>query len=58
MLLRFNSYQGSVWLTQANAVVGRVTEWESKVLRFLYLSAENDSLVRENLVLQLSIKVM
>lgn len=58
MLLRFNSYQGSVWLTQANAVVGRVTEWESKVLRFLYLSAENDSLVRENLVLQHSIKVV
>lgn len=52
MLFRFNSYQGSVWLTQANAVVGKVMEWEDKGLRFLSLSAENDNLTRQNLVLQ------
>ncbi len=58
MLLRFNSYQGSVWLTQANTVAGMMAEWESRVLRFLYLSVENDNLVKENLVLQHNIKAM
>lgn len=51
MLFRFNMFHHSVWVTQANVVVGRVLEWESNVHSYLQLKKLNEQLVRENLIL-------
>lgn len=58
MLFKFNTYQGSVWLTQANSVAATVMEWEARGLQYLHLSTENARLTRENLTLQHNIDVM
>lgn len=34
LLFRYNSYQGSVWFSSANAVTGKVYEWDSAVESF------------------------
>ena len=34
LLFQFNSYQGSVWFTSANAVVGKLYELESSIESF------------------------
>ena len=34
LLFKYNSYQGSVWLSSANVVTGKIYEWESKALSF------------------------
>lgn len=52
MLFRYNHYQGSVWFTEANTIVGVVHEWEAKALSYLRMPAENAALVRRNIVLQ------
>ena len=38
MLFSYNSYQGSVWLSSANAVTGQVYEWQSELTQFFSLS--------------------
>ena len=58
MVFQFNSYQGSVWLTQANTAVATIMEWEAGVLRYLRLPVENDRLMRENITLQYNLEVM
>lgn len=58
MLFKFNTYQGSVWLTQANTVAATIMEWEARGLQYLNLSAENAMLTRENLTLQYNLEVM
>ncbi len=52
MLFQFNRYQHSVWLTQANTVVGQVLEWESKATAYIGLNARNAQLTEQNIVLQ------
>jgi len=52
LLFGYNHYQGSVWFTQANTVAAQVHEWESMVLSYLRMPAENAALVRRNIVLQ------
>jgi len=52
LLFQHNHYQGSVWFTQANIVAAQVHEWESEVLSFLRMPAENAALVRRNIALQ------
>lgn len=52
LLFRFNSYQGSVWFTSANAVAGKVYEWDSKVVSYLNLTRLNEQLTRRNLMLE------
>lgn len=52
LLFRFNHYQGSVWFTQANAVAGKVLEWESRGISFLQLRNVNQRLTQENIALQ------
>lgn len=52
MLFRYNSYQGSVWLSSANAVTGKVYEWRSAVTQFFSLSERNAQLEQHNAELE------
>lgn len=58
LLFQFNYYQGSVWLTTANAVVGRVNEWEQQALRYIHLGGVNEELMRRNVILEQNISVL
>lgn len=58
LLLRFGSYQSSVWFTQANAVTGKVLEVQSKVLTYHNLGEVNRQLVETNLQLQSEVDVL
>ena len=48
LLFRFNTYQGSVWFTQANTAVARVMEWEEEILSYIHLAKQNEYLTRQN----------
>jgi rod shape-determining protein MreC len=52
MLFQFNSYQGSVWFSSANAVVGRFYEWTSSVESFFSLKEVNEDLTLRNFYLE------
>lgn len=52
LLFQYNSYQGSVWLSSANVVTGKVYEWESELLSFFTLSKANEDLTRRNFYLE------
>jgi rod shape-determining protein MreC len=56
MLFRFNSYQGSVWFSSANAVSGKVYEWDSKIETFFTLSSVNQELTERNLYLEQEVR--
>ena len=52
LLFQYNSYHGSVWLSAANAVVGKVYQWESGVLSYFSLSRVNEELSQRNFYLE------
>ena len=52
LLFKYNSYQGSVWLSSANVVTGKIYEWESKALSFFGLSKANEELALRNFYLE------
>lgn len=52
LLFRFNNYQGSVWLSSANAVTGKVYEWSSVVGSFFSLAKVNEDLTLRNFYLE------
>ena len=52
LLLKYNSYQNSVWLSSANAVVGKVYQWEGNVLAFFNQSRLNEELTQRNFYLE------
>ena len=52
LLLKYNSYQNSVWLSSANAVVGKTYQWESKVITFFDQSRLNEELTQHNFYLE------
>ena len=52
LLFKYNSYQGSVWLSSANVVVGKMYEWESSVTAHFRLAEENEELMRRNMYLE------
>lgn len=52
LLFQYNSYQGSVWLSSANAMTGKIYEWKSGVTAHFYLAEENEALTRRNLYLE------
>ena len=58
LLFRFNLYQGSVWFTSANAVSGRVLEWESDFLSYITLGERNKELMQKNLVLEQRVRAL
>lgn len=52
LLFRFNSYQGSVFFSSANAVTGKVYEWDSAVRSFFSLTTVNEQLNTRNMYLE------
>lgn len=54
MLFRFNSYHNSIWVTQANAVTGKVVAWEAEYHSYAQLREMNEILTRQNVSLQIS----
>ena len=58
LLFRYNPYQGSVWFTQANAVVGKVVEWEGRIIAYANLGEQNRQLTELNIALQSEVDVL
>jgi rod shape-determining protein MreC len=52
LLFQFNSYQGSVWLSSANAAVGKVNEGRAEVESYFSLSKVNKDLTLRNFYLE------
>lgn len=58
LLFQYNSYQGSVWFSSANAVAGRVLSWDAKVESFFSMSKANQELTQRNLYLEQQVKML
>lgn len=52
LLFRYNGYQGSVWLTSANAAAGKMYEYDSAVKSFFSLTKVNEELTLRNFYLE------
>ena len=52
LLFQFNNYQGSVWFSTANAVAGRVYEWDAAVESFFTQAENNERLTKRNFYLE------
>lgn len=58
LLFRYNSYQVSVWFSSANAVTGKVYEWDSAVESFFSLSGVNSQLTQRNAFLEQQVRML
>ena len=58
LLFRYNSYQGSVWFSSANAVTGKVYEWDSAVESYFSLSGVNSQLTKRNAFLEQQVRML
>ena len=56
LLFQFNSYQGSVWFSSANAVSGKLYEWDSNVETFFSLTKVNQELTQRNAYLEQQVR--
>ena len=52
MLFKFNSYQGSVWISTANVVAGQVYSWRASLEQFFSLTRVNEELTLRNFYLE------
>ncbi len=52
MLFSYNSYQASSWISSANAVSGKIYEWQSYVEHFFSLTHQNEILTQRNVFLE------
>ena len=52
LLFQYNSYQGSVWLSSANVVSGKIFEGESNVFSYFTLRENNEMLSQRNFYLE------
>ena len=52
LLFQFNNYQGSVWFSTANAIAGRVYEWDAAVKSFFTQAENNEMLTKRNFYLE------
>lgn len=52
LLFHYNSYQGSVWFSSANAVSGKVFEWNASVTQYFSLVDVNKTLTERNIFLE------
>lgn len=52
LLFQYNSYQGSVWLSSANYMAGKVYEQEAQVTQFFSLTRVNEELSLRNFYLE------
>ena len=58
LLFHYNSYQGSVWFSSANAVSGKVFEWNSAVTQYFQLTDVNRQLTQRNLYLEREVAML
>lgn len=58
LLFRFNNFQGSVYFSSANAVAGKVYEYNSSVTTFFNMSQSNKKLSERNLILEQQVRVL
>ena len=58
LLFRFNNYQGSVFFTSSNALVGGVYELAGQVTGYFHLKEANEDLVQENVSLRLQTEAL
>lgn len=52
LLFHYNSYQGSAWFSSANAVTGKLYEWDANVETFFSLTKVNQELTQRNAYLE------
>ena len=52
LLFQYNSYQGSVWFSTSNALVGKVYEVDAAIESFFSLTRGNENLTRRNFYLE------
>ncbi len=52
LLFQYNSYQGSVWFSSSNALVGKIYEWDAGVRSFFSLKRANEELSLRNFYLE------
>lgn len=52
LLFQYNSYQGSAWFSSANAVTGKLYEWDASVETFFSLTKVNQELTQRNAYLE------
>lgn len=52
LLISFNDYQGSVYFSGANSVVGQVQEWQQECISYLRLGERNQALMQRNIQLE------
>lgn len=58
LLFRYNSFQGSVFFSSANAVAGKIYEYRSNVTTFFSMSQNNKRLTERNLMLEQEVKTL
>lgn len=56
LLFKFNSYQGSVWFSSANAVAGKVYEVDAAIKNYFSLTKVNEQLTQRNLYLEQAVR--
>lgn len=52
LLVQYNSYQSSAWVSSANAVVGQVNQWQADVEQYFSLTRVNEELTQRNVSLE------
>lgn len=58
LLFQYNSYQGSVWFSSANAVTGKLYEWDANVETFFSLTKVNQELTQRNAYLEQQVELL
>ena len=58
LLFQYNSYQGSVWFSSANAVTGKLYEWDANVETFFSLTKVNQELTQRNAYLEQQVRIL
>lgn len=58
LLFRFNHYQGSVFFTSSNRLVGSIYEVANQVTGYFHLKSINDNLVQKNVELELQMEYL
>lgn len=58
LLFRYNSFQGSVWFSSANALAGKIYSWDSEVSSFFSLVQVNEKLTQRNVELERRVQLL
>lgn len=58
LLFQYNSYQGSAWFSSANAVTGKLYEWDANVETFFSLTKVNQELTQRNAYLEQEVQIL